>query len=76
MRIRDNERYETDVATVPTACGIETFLNGSFNIGKFKVATVPTACGIETFSFYHIDAFTAKLQQCLPLAVLKQYNLY
>ena len=37
------------VATVPTACGIET---ASKNIIRIKnhvqVATVPTACGIET----------------------------
>ena len=38
------------VATVPTACGIETafFVFDSANKEFFKVATVPTACGIET----------------------------
>ena len=36
------------VATVPTACGIETFLKDRVD-GNCKVATVPTACGIETF---------------------------
>ena len=35
------------VATVPTACGIETkYINFSLDI--IFVATVPTACGIET----------------------------
>ena len=38
------------VATVPTACGIETLeqLQKSFGDSQRKVATVPTACGIET----------------------------
>ena len=35
------------------------------------VATVLTACGIETSSLKPIEAFVS-LQQCLPLAVLKQ----
>ena len=37
------------VATVPTACGIETMLK-RFSWQKIItiVATVPTACGIET----------------------------
>ena len=37
------------VATVPTACGIETrsFLS-LINTESLQVATVPTACGIET----------------------------
>ena len=34
------------------------------------VATVLTACGIETFGTTSTDNFK-KLQQCLPLAVLK-----
>ena len=37
------------VATVPTACGIETYLNGQTCYQhSSQVATVPTACGIET----------------------------
>ena len=36
------------VATVPTACGIETGLHVSDVIFITEVATVPTACGIET----------------------------
>ena len=37
------------VATVPTACGIETKQNGHFKHMFYGVvATVPTACGIET----------------------------
>ena len=41
--------YTSSVATVPTACGIETLL--AFEIHRLvflRVATVPTACGIET----------------------------
>ena len=37
------------VATVPTACGIETYLFGRVDVQTASsVATVPTACGIET----------------------------
>ena len=36
------------VATVPTACGIETFRTNTTYLLLQKVATVPTACGIET----------------------------
>ena len=37
------------------------------------VATVPTACGIETNELLgELYYFFAELQQCLPLAVLKQ----
>ena len=37
------------VATVPTACGIETMeAIVFFHTGISIVATVPTACGIET----------------------------
>ena len=35
------------------------------------VATVPTACGIETQSSIAYSTYVDKLQQCLPLAVLK-----
>ena len=35
------------VATVPTACGIETSNGLSVSV-HLLVATVPTACGIET----------------------------
>ena len=56
-----------------TACGIETvpYLQQSFFY--LLVATVLTACGIETFSATALAwRFTSlKLQQCLPLAVLK-----
>ena len=39
------------------------------------VATVPTACGIETLPQYLDSLFLLRaLQQCLPLAVLKQNN--
>ena len=37
------------VATVLTACGIETFCHNKYELEVFKlVATVLTACGIET----------------------------
>ena len=36
------------------------------------VATVPTACGIETKRRPTMATFNIRLQQCLPLAVLKQ----
>ena len=36
------------VATVPTACGIETIVLRSNYWLNLMVATVPTACGIET----------------------------
>ena len=40
------------VATVPTACGIETIGTAILSSGLIRVATVPTACGIETHKFY------------------------
>ena len=58
------------VATVLTACGIETFM--IFSCRYFKVvATVLTACGIETLSVLLWQSKIVKLQQYLPLAVLK-----
>ena len=36
------------VATVPTACGIETEIILTLYLRILHVATVPTACGIET----------------------------
>ena len=37
------------VATVLTACGIETFdISNMYSRASFAVATVLTACGIET----------------------------
>ena len=37
------------VATVPTACGIETATSSKSHLAHLSnVATVPTACGIET----------------------------
>ena len=63
------------VATVLTACGIETgFPQGRPLSVYLTVATVLTACGIETKK-----EITAKienqLQQYLPLAVLKLNKL-
>ena len=59
------------VATVLTACGIETDRSVllPFVLG---VATVLTACGIETRASYGVLFFFLMLQQYLPLAVLKQ----
>ena len=45
----------TQVATVPTACGIETKNKAEFICALFKVATVPTACGIETVHPEHVS---------------------
>ena len=36
------------VATVLTACGIETYNIGDNAVFSYNVATVLTACGIET----------------------------
>ena len=60
------------VATVLTACGIETVQPTSYVLHIVKVATVLTACGIETMKYTHLcDLFQSQLQQYLPLAVLK-----
>ena len=61
------------VATVLTACGIETkhYLLSPFKI-LITVATVLTACGIETYNQHPKSAITGWLQQYLPLAVLKR----
>ena len=62
------------VATVLTACGIETdmYRYHDFETGR-EVATVLTACGIETMNCSKDGSYpvTEELQQCLPLAVLK-----
>ena len=63
------------VATVPTACGIETDYNSQICLRIILVATVPTACGIETLHRCAFRNFIATLQQCLPLAVLKLRNV-
>ena len=60
------------VATVLTACGIETFRDCQLLRVSMIVATVLTACGIETPLFFWLSLQpTHVLQQCLPLAVLK-----
>ena len=55
-----------------TACGIETTdITMKINCTQL-VATVLTACGIETGEFFvNVTEDSYKLQQCLPLAVLK-----
>ena len=56
-----------------TACGIET-LHQSLRQQQLysSVATVLTACGIETLPWHFSTLRQPMLQQCLPLAVLKQ----
>ena len=59
------------VATVLTACGIET-ISGSRKLTLHLVATVLTACGIETHPRFNSNSRSfCQLQQYLPLAVLK-----
>ena len=61
------------VATVLTACGIETVQSiGVIKDSNRSVATVLTACGIETYISGEGSYFFYLLQQCLPLAVLKR----
>ena len=48
---------------------------GSLLVISQTVATVPTACGIETILQRPLcQIHNSLLQQCLPLAVLKQYS--
>ena len=62
------------VATVLTACGIETCtLKEMFVALTDIVATVLTACGIETITEYRRTISRGELQQYLPLAVLKPF---
>ena len=69
--------YFPGVATVLTACGIETTSKVGHIFINSIVATVLTACGIETVSSeYLCFKNTSMLQQCLPLAVLKQPSIY
>ena len=99
-------RWKYPVATVLTACGIETMVFFLLFRSSSMVATVLTACGIETeaiknegrevatscnsayrLRYWNIlmrfpcSSAGEKLQQCLPLAVLKrlwfvpQFNL-
>ena len=66
------------VATVLTACGIETGSNSvTSGQGSIVVATVLTACGIETYHNHEwfCSTYGMPLQQYLPLAVLKQEYL-
>ena len=68
------------VATVLTACGIETNCNGCEPIVTcvlwVKVATVLTACGIETGNLIVLCCLCLRLQQYLPLAVLKRSVIF
>ena len=61
------------VATVLTACGIETLYHVHYIWSNYTlVATVLTACGIETWLKILCSIISNwALQQCLPLAVLK-----
>ena len=61
------------VATVLTACGIETQENSLGDwVWSPRVATVLTACGIETKQNNVPYGVVYTLQQYLPLAVLKR----
>ena len=77
--LKQDKCIETDVfdhrvATVLTACGIETISCDLFLLARVIVATVLTACGIETAPNIITAAIatTNTLQQYLPLAVLKR----
>ena len=59
------------VATVLTACGIETIPTEHGATRTTSVATVLTACGIETTWRSGMESTMDLLQQYLPLAVLK-----
>ena len=64
------------VATVLTACGIETDREAFKRLAlAIQVATVLTACGIETFRQPYSPSSFCLLQQYLPLAVLKRSKL-
>ena len=68
-----SELFESIVATVLTACGIETPLSLLVLLRYCRVvATVLTACGIETLTNEIKRSVHARLQQYLPLAVLKR----
>ena len=59
ISIRIHEYFVLPVATVLTACGIETRTRRKIILVKtYQVATVLTACGIETFVYsIHNDVF-------------------
>ena len=63
------------VATARTACGIETSIRDLLVYTKSSsVATARTACGIETLKKLAPAKSVQKLQQRVPLAVLKQFT--
>ena len=59
------------VATVLTACGIETPIYGLCRV-HCMVATVLTACGIETPDIQDKGRHRCRLQQYLSFTVLKR----
>ncbi len=64
---------DSAVATVLTACGIETYVHNQEDSSRcYRVATVLTACGIETGLIRYEHLRFIRLQQYLPLAVLKR----
>ena len=63
------------VATTPTARGIETFNLFNHLSNNSSVATTPTARGIETAQTKYTAKFRFRLQQHLPLAVLKRIDI-
>ena len=67
--------YELKVATVLTACGIETYFLGSFRLRYgLYVATVLTACGIETLN--RIQLFALQEQVATVLTACGIETLY
>ena len=63
----------TNVATVPTVYGIETFKIYTTRSFHWSVATVPTVYGIETGDqLFNSTLDPSELQQYLPFTVLKR----
>ena len=54
MMVRKVHKAFKAVATVLTACGIETVPYQFMDTTDYRVATVLTACGIETSEIYLI----------------------
>ena len=64
------------IATVLTACGIETEDAYVVSESFARIATVLTACGIETsVTLPQMTFLVIVLQQYLPLAVLKLISI-
>ena len=73
ITFRLKEPITIAVAAVLTAFGIETSLHIVILLISFYVATVLTVYGIETILTTYNDHPIFRLQQYLPLAVLKPF---